>query len=310
MANMHHVDSPVNAITLQSRPISLQRFITTSTTESGVPFIREVIVIQTAASKREILSVFLTLLIYGIFIHVFVSLWEKFHPRSCSNVLGLFLFVFPFLVFAYIREYIFILIYIAYAAVIAKTYLQIRQKPMRHQTPRMVYRTFKVLTRVSYIGTVAAIALLAVGFIMALPFLIALALTVLFTSLYFGLLTRETSERLCSQMAVNIGYYAVDGVPKKKAADCTCAICDEKMGAMVFNLPCGHAFHEDCVKGWIFIGKKGFCPCCKENVDYGRIATDRWEKGENLYSGMVDGLRRILIFLSLLAIFGKLTGIF
>lgn len=34
-----------------------------------------------------------------------------------------------------------------------------------------------------------------------------------------------------------------------------------------YKLPCGHVFHEFCIRGWCIVGKKQTCPYCKEKVD-------------------------------------------
>ena len=33
-----------------------------------------------------------------------------------------------------------------------------------------------------------------------------------------------------------------------------------------FTLPCGHVYHETCIRGWAIVGKKDSCPYCKEKV--------------------------------------------
>ena len=60
----------------------------------------------------------------------------------------------------------------------------------------------------------------------------------------------------------------------------TCAICtnqimvlnnDEALIESSFSLPCGHIFHEFCIRGWCIVGKKQICPYCKEKVDLKRL---------------------------------------
>lgn len=302
--------SKQNTIVLNARPKSFTRFVEISQTESGIPVIREVIIIQTEPSKSQLVSIFVTFLIYGIIIHVFIALWEKYHPKSCKGILRLILFTLPLILIAFMREYFFLFIYLVFIITVAKVYFLIRQKPIRRKTPRYVYKTFKILTRICYASTILTVTLLFVGFFAKIQTLMGFALSNMFYALYFGLLTREMSEFLCSQMAINIGYYTVDGVPQKKIGESTCAICDEQLNKSIISLNCKHSFHEECLKGWIFTGKKNFCPCCKENVDYGKIMTDKWERSENMYSGMLDGMRKGIIFLSMLCVFALFLKLF
>ena len=37
---------------------------------------------------------------------------------------------------------------------------------------------------------------------------------------------------------------------------------DEK----IYELKCGHKYHEACIRGWAIIGKKDSCPYCNEKV--------------------------------------------
>lgn len=309
--NKPHSDSAsTTGIVLNSRPKTFTRFITTSVTETGTPVIREIIIIQTEPSKVQLLSMIITFMIYGIIVHVFIALWERFHPKSCKKTLRFFLFGLPFLAMTYVRDYFFVVMYCFYAIIVGNVYVRIRQKPMRRMTPKLVYRSFKILTRICYASTVGTLIFMLIGFFGNMATILGISLSCLFYALYFGLLTRELSEFLCNQVAINTGYYSNEGVPSKKAAASICTICDETMEDTTLNLPCNHIFHEDCLKGWVFTGKKNFCPCCKENVDYNTIVTGKWEKGVNFYSGMLDGMRKGLVFLSVMGVVGVVFKLF
>ena len=115
------------------------------------------------------------------------------------------------------------------------------------------------------------------------------------------------------RMASTIGYFSEDGMPMKHLDKTTCGICGElNVGTdenglpekQVWNfsptvqgptgwsrllcqiwfydyfqhkLPCGHIFHEFCIRGWVIVGKKQTCPACKEKVDLKQFSSTPWE---------------------------------
>lgn len=44
----------------------------------------------------------------------------------------------------------------------------------------------------------------------------------------------------------------------------TCSICREELETEDFITRCGHNFHEDCIKDWVF--KNSNCPYCFQTV--------------------------------------------
>lgn len=282
-------------IILTSKPISMTRTITFKRSPLGIPIIRELIVIETEASLSRVLSLFFSFFVYALIFQIFISLWKKFHAKSNTIFITGLIFIFPPIFALYIKEFFFIVFYFAYMVLILKIYLEIHRKPMRKNTPKKTYRIFRMLYRLSYLGTIFSQALLLIGFFLNFQLLLVGSVIFLFLSLYFGLLTREILPVFFEKMAINIGYYAKEGVPEKKIKENICAICDEKEDEIF--LSCGHCFGKECIKGWIFMGKKGFCPCCRENVDFGRIEVDFLEKGENFYGSFVDYVRKGVVFL-------------
>ena len=56
--------------------------------------------------------------------------------------------------------------------------------------------------------------------------------------------------------------------PKKVIEEKECPICLNEMNDTV-HLPCGHAFHSDCILNWI--DTKRNCPICRSSVVWSLI---------------------------------------
>jgi RING finger protein 121 len=104
-------------------------------------------------------------------------------------------------------------------------------------------------------------------------------------------------------MAAKIGYYSESGIPQRTLENNICAICSNQIivlnneDALIeesFSLPCGHIFHEFCIRGWCIVGKKQTCPYCKEKVDLKRLFPNPWEKPHILYGNLLDWIRYLV----------------
>eukprot|EP00127_Corallochytrium_limacisporum_P005367 Clim_evm43s203 gene=Clim_evmTU43s203 len=49
---------------------------------------------------------------------------------------------------------------------------------------------------------------------------------------------------------------------------CTICLGDFEIGEMLAELPCGHAFHKDCIEPWL-LQRSHYCPVCKQDVRIG-----------------------------------------
>jgi HRD ubiquitin ligase complex, ER membrane component len=52
----------------------------------------------------------------------------------------------------------------------------------------------------------------------------------------------------------------------------TCPICVKDFYNDYIDLPCGHAFHSDCILSWF--EKKMDCPICRMKVQWARVLLD------------------------------------
>lgn len=133
----------------------------------------------------------------------------------------------------------------------------------------------------------------------------------IFYGLYFGVLGRECAAVCITRMANTIGYIACEGKqPVNRLGDNKCAICDDVLykhlglsnkdkeaDEKVFTLPCGHAFHEFCLRGWLLVGKRDTCAYCHEKCtvkDY--FGKNPWEIQNVLWSSLLDLVQYIIVF--------------
>ena len=105
------------------------------------------------------------------------------------------------------------------------------EKPMQGTTPRMVFKWFMLMFKVSfYVGTFGFITIIATFLGLNLVFgmkpssWIDPGLMCVFYSLYYGIMARDLGEMCCEKMVTNIGYYKGDNsIPDKQLKMDVCA---------------------------------------------------------------------------------------
>lgn len=133
------------------------------------------------------------------------------------------------------------------------------------------------------------------------------ALTLLWYGLYFGILTRDCAEVASDRIASRLG-----GVRRMAVSVRDCAICGNELtdgplssGSNGANTPrepsvqlsCKHLFHNDCMRGWLIIGKKDSCPTCNEKVDLRALYRDKpWETTNLSWIQMLDFFRYMVVW--------------
>jgi len=133
---------------------------------------------------------------------------------------------------------------------------------------------------------------------------------------YFGLLGRDLAILITETMNNKPGLYndAEDVLPSGTVRRDCCNICKEPLNSRFDfiernsatkgqekwkKLECGDIFHESCLRGWVMLGKKTICPCCREKVDF------QLDENKTLFgrvsSGLLDSydvyLRYVVVFL-------------
>ncbi|CAG8664601.1 14934_t:CDS:10 [Cetraspora pellucida] len=195
------------------------------------------------------------------------------------------------------------------------------RKPLNHKTPRLVYKWFSFVYKVSYAVGITGYSIIMFTFFGIIQLfytgteVIELGVLLLCYGLYFGVLNRDFVEICTDRMASTLGYYNKDGFPRKHLRANICAICGvaangtDEVGEQqnVFQLACRHVFHDDCIRGWCLIGKKDICPYCKEKVDMKEFKTNPWDTQQQLYLSLLDGVRYLIVWQPVIFAFVELA---
>ena len=244
-----------------------------------------------------------------------VLYWKKKSPYSYhfASLMCLWLFPFAFSLILGFGRFIAYWIFLS----IANFYLivQAAKKPLHPHTPRLVYKFYRTVFKISFAGTVIAyVCFILWIFLPVLGHIVSGCFTLAFYCTYTGVLCRDLIDFLATSMASSIGYYNKEGLPTKHLKADICAICggyvvthqvstdrsselDTFKPEQSIKLDCQHIFHEFCIKGWCSLGKKDFCPYCKEKVDQSAIENNPWQSKENMFGSFLDFIRYLVVWL-------------
>lgn len=236
--------------------------------------------------------------------------WKKRHYRSYLHVSLLALWLIPLGISLRNFWWRFVIFWSIFSFITCIVLQKSFEKPVRGSTPRMVYKWFLFIYKLSYgLGILGYILMMMtfVGFNLIFnqtpQSWMDVSLLFIFYGLYYGVLGRDLSELCTDKIAIHIGYYNVDGIPTKTLPKDLCALCAHKLfvsendqGVIedTYKLPCDHTFHEFCLRGWLIVGKKQICPYCKEKVDLKKLFNNPWERPHLLYGQLLDWIRYLL----------------
>ena len=109
------------------------------------------------------------------------------------------------------------------------------EKPIQGTTPRLVYKWFLLIYKISYfIGIFGYITMMATFLGLNLIFGVKpstwmdLGLMCMFYALYYGVVSIDFAEICTEKMAANIGYYKSEGIPERHLENDICAGKDEE----------------------------------------------------------------------------------
>ncbi|XP_051170585.1 RING finger protein 121 isoform X2 [Leptopilina boulardi] len=233
--------------------------------------------------------------------------WKKRHCRSYQFVTLVAMWIIPLGICIQNLWWRFIFVWLVFSCITGLIMRKALQHPLQRNTPRLVYKWFYFIYKLSYaFGIVAYFAMLATFF--GLNFIFNMkpqvwmdfALLCLFYGLYFGVLGRDVAEICADKMASHVGYYTPGKMPTRTLDKHVCAVCGNKLliseheeGVIenTYKLSCEHEFHEFCIRGWCIVGKKQICPYCKEKVDLKKMFCNPWERPHVLYGQLLDWIR-------------------
>uniref|UniRef100_A0A8C5MD42 E3 ubiquitin ligase Rnf121 n=1 Tax=Leptobrachium leishanense TaxID=445787 RepID=A0A8C5MD42_9ANUR len=236
--------------------------------------------------------------------------WKQRHSRSYNMVTLFQMWIVPVYFTVKLHWWRFLAVWIIFSIVTAFITFRATRKPLEQTTPRLVYKWFLLLYKMSYAtGIVGYVAVMFTLFGLNLLLRIKpedamdFGISLLFYGLYYGVLGRDFAEMCADYMASTIGFYSASGMPTKHLSDNMCAVCGQQIFVDVneegiientYRLSCDHVFHEFCIRGWCIVGKKQTCPYCKEKVDLKRMFSNPWERPHVMYGQLLDWLRYLV----------------
>ncbi|XP_017917110.1 PREDICTED: RING finger protein 175 isoform X1 [Capra hircus] len=259
------------------------------------------------AMHVEMIWVFLCALVVA---QVALAQWRQRHGRSYNLVTLLQMWVVPLYFTIKLYWWRFLSVWGMFSVITSYILFRATRKPLSGRTPRLVYKWFLLIYKLSYaFGVVGYLAIIFTMCGFHLFFRIKardsmdLGIVSLFYGLYYGVMGRDFAEICSDYMASTLGFYSVSGMPTRSLSDDICAVCGQKIivdldeeGLIenTYQLSCKHVFHEFCIRGWCIVGKKQTCPYCKEKVDLKRMINNPWERTHFLYGQILDWLRYLV----------------
>lgn len=186
--------------------------------------------------------------------------WKKRYYRSYLLMSLLALWLLPVGMSIKNFWWRFVIIWLIFSAITGVVMKKAYQKPIEGNTPRIVYKWFLFIYKLSY-------ALGIIGYVIMLMTFVGInlifgstpqawmdvALMLVFYGLYYGVLGRDLSELCTDKMTAHLGYYNIEGIPTKSLPKDLCGLCAHKLfvsegevGVIedTYKLTCGHTFHE------------------------------------------------------------------
>lgn len=130
------------------------------------------------------------------------------------------------------------------------------EKPVQGSTPRIVYKWFLLIYKISYfLGILGYIIMMATFMGLYLFFGVKphvwmdAGILLMFYALYYGVMARDFAEICAEKMASRIGYYQPEGIPARQLDQDVCALCGNQFLVKVgqegvventYRLSCSH----------------------------------------------------------------------
>uniref|UniRef100_A0A914MSY5 RING-type domain-containing protein n=1 Tax=Meloidogyne incognita TaxID=6306 RepID=A0A914MSY5_MELIC len=274
-------------------------------------------------------EMFIVFIVSMVIAQICLMIWRRKHVRSYQIATLLGLWLIPLIICLQKFWWRFLLSWVLFTSASWYIWWRVNQTVIMGSTPRLVYKYFLFLHKMSYIfGIIGYFALLFTLIGINLIFGIRpntsldFGIHFLFYGLYYGVLSRDLAHILTDRLACKIGYFTHDGLPKRVLENGVCAVCGNALHSLsengshlnlqnghtptvlseameveeekIYTLSCNHVFHEFCIRGWCVVGKLQTCPYCKEKVDLKRMFKNPWEKPHLFYGQLLDWVRYLV----------------
>jgi len=257
-----------------------------------------------AEAEMYTLAEIIQWVIVVIISQICLTLWKRWKPRSYHLCTLMGMWIYPLGLSIKNHKWRFLCIWLVFSFV---TFLVIKrslEKPIQGTTPRLVYKWFLLIHKISYfIGIFGFITVMATFLGLNMIFGVMgktwmdLGLMCIYYALYYGVVSIDFAEICTDKMAANIGYYKSEGIPERHLEKDICAVCglvsvgQEGVLEETFRLSCGHEFHKFCIRGWFTLGKKQTCPYCQEKLDLKKMFPKPWEKPLMMFGKLLSWVR-------------------
>eukprot|EP00866_Antonospora_locustae_P001840 jgi/Antlo1/1840/1906 len=253
------------------RILGLERHVQLREGPAGIPMIQDTIILEREPSAETLFIFILKLAIFALIVQSIFFIWTRCHKKSSQAFVLLLLYVFPLFL-----SWAVLVMWMVYLSVVIY-YLRFSKSPY------LLFSFFCAFLRGLYIAIFVSQVLLLLQFFFRVSIFFPLLVFVI--SIYFATLSRE-SVRFLSSIT-----YLPQSIPKD-----SCFICIKKLaGKTTYTLSCSHSFHSDCIKGWVLIGKKNYCPYCNTHVE--SMSLSFMEEKFEFFSSLLDYAKNFIVFL-------------
>ncbi|CAG0887943.1 unnamed protein product [Darwinula stevensoni] len=200
----------------------------------------------------------LILLVTMIVAQVLLIQWRQRHVKSYQVVSLFGMWIIPLLFSIRNLFWRFVFTWLLFSCITGLIVFKSLQRPVHPATPRMVYKWFFLVHKLSYaLGIVGYVVMMLTLFGINAIFRsqphpwMDFSLLLLFYGLYYGVLGRDVAEICADRMAAHIGYYTPIGMPSRHLDPDVCAVCGNRLLVGVgqeaileetYRLSCSHEY--------------------------------------------------------------------
>uniref|UniRef100_V9L4T1 RING finger protein 175 n=1 Tax=Callorhinchus milii TaxID=7868 RepID=V9L4T1_CALMI len=184
--------------------------------------------------------------------------WKQRHGRSYNLVTLLQMWIVPLYFTVKLYWWRFLSTWGMFSVITSYIIFRATRKPLSGRTPRMVYKWFLLIYKLSYaVGIIGYLAVMFTMFGFNLFFRIKtedsmdFGVILLFYGLYYGVMGRDFAEICSDYMASTIGFYNFGSMPSRNLSCDICAVCGQKIFVDVdeegiiedtYQLSCNHLY--------------------------------------------------------------------